>query len=253
MGQRVTSTRVMTDALAVIPPLVPMLLDKPLPGYGPRRAYYIVSLALQLDERSRGVRIIETDKAGASRVKYDTLATGQETRRSFEDLLDKRTRGDAARQAQLEKAKSYDHDKPGELVASLELLGNISQSLLDEAEGRPDLQEANDDMGLTQAEVNAVKDMARQLGAASGEHSDQITARQSGSDSLNELEGRLWYELELLTQAAEEGRRRGRSVPTVRLAQLKRQTRRRRPQAALKPTDDESPTEPEVVEPTPSK
>jgi hypothetical protein len=48
-----------------------------------------VSLALQLDGRSRGLRVIETDKAGASRVKYDTLATGQETRRSFEHLLDK--------------------------------------------------------------------------------------------------------------------------------------------------------------------
>jgi hypothetical protein len=246
MGQRVTSVRVMTDALAVIPVLVPVLLDNPLPGYGPRRAYYIVSLALELDERSRGLRIIETGKAGASRVKYDTLDAGQEKRRSFERLLGKATRGNSERQAQLDKAMSYDHDKPGELVASLELLGDIGQSLLDEAQTRPDLQEANDDMGLTQAEVTAVKDMARQLGAAAGDHGDQITVRQTGSDTLNELEGRLWFELELLTQAAAEARRRGRSVPTVRLAQLKRQ--RRRP-PVTDPADDESPTEPDVVEP----
>lgn len=249
MGQRVTSVRVMTDALAVIPVLVPALLDNALPGYGPRRAYYIVSLALQLDERSRGLRILETGKAGASRVKYDTLDAGQDKRRSVERLLDKATRGNNARRAQLEKAMSYDHEKPGELVASLELLGDIGQSLLDEAQTRPDLQEANDDMGLTQAEVTAVKDVARQLGAAAGDHGDQITARQTRSDTLNELEGRLWFELELLTQAAAEARRRGRSVPTVRLAELKRQPRRRPPETDA--TDDESPTEPDVVEPAP--
>ena len=250
MGQRVTSVRVMTDALAVIPVLVPMLLENSLPGYGPRRAYYIVSLALELDERSRGLRVLETGKAGASRVKYDTVDTGQDKRRSFERLLDKATRGNSARRAQLEKAMSYDHEKPGELVASLELLGDIGQSLLDEAETRSDLREANDDMGLTQAEVTAVKDAARQLGAAAGDHSDQITARQTRSDTLNELEGRLWFELELLTQSATEARRRGRSVPTVRLAQLKRQPRRRPPETDA--TDDESPTEPDIVEPASS-
>lgn len=46
-GVTVSSDRVIAAAMTEFAALVPHLLQAPLPGYGPRRAYYAVNLALQ--------------------------------------------------------------------------------------------------------------------------------------------------------------------------------------------------------------
>ncbi|HEX2571559.1 MAG TPA: hypothetical protein VH877_18505 [Polyangia bacterium] len=247
MGQRVGTDRVLADALAIFPLILPTLLTDPLPGYGPKRAYYGVSLALDLSERAHGLRFTVTEKAGASRVKQDAVADGQRKRQSFQELLQKAALGDSARLAQLDKAAAYDHAKPGELVASLELLRDVGRSLLAQVATNPALGEVYADMGLTAEEVSSVANAARRLTGATGDHGEQIASRQAESDAINVLEGRVWFELRALKQAARDARRRKRSVPMVRLTQL--EGPRRRCPTDIKPTDDESPTEPDTTEP----
>jgi hypothetical protein len=234
-GQRVSSDRVVSDALYVVPPLVPVLLEAPLPGYGPRRAHYAVSLVLDLVQRHHDLRTIETGKAGASRVKTTTALEGDQLRQLLMRHIDRITRGDVARQAQLTKASAYNNRRPSELGTSLELLAGLGRELLAEVETRPELGELYADAGFDESLIVAAEAESQQLYKAIGTHGARISERGVESDALNILEGRVQFELETLVQAADDGRRRGRTVPTVRLAQLHRVRTRRKPPAEEPP------------------
>jgi hypothetical protein len=250
-GQRVSPDRVLSDALYVLPPLVPVLLEAPLPGYGPRRAYYTVSLALDLSQHHRGLRTIETSKAGASRVKTTTTLEGDQQRQLLVRHLDKITRVDVEHQAKLAKASAYNSRRPSELGTSLQLLAGLGRELLAEVQARPELGELYADAGFDESLIVSAEAESQQLYQAIGTHGVRISERSVESDALNILEGRLQFELEMLVQAAEDGRRRGRAVPTVRLAQLHRSRNRRKPPAEQPPTpskpSEKTPAAPVVI------
>jgi hypothetical protein len=102
---------VLADAQTVLAALVPALLEKPLPGYGPRRAHYALSLACELAERHHDLRLRATGQASASRAKHDAARACSSERQTFLWLLTMATRGHTAWEAKLRKAAVCDTRK----------------------------------------------------------------------------------------------------------------------------------------------
>lgn len=221
-GVSVSSDRVIAAAMTEFAALVPHLLQEPLPGYGPRRAYYAVNLALEHAKAYASFLDVEARRAAASGLKGVNLSGARQQRIHLAGLLMEATAGDDALQAAVEKAARRGAKGIAEVSASLQGLSGVGRELLQRAAQDPGLLEALTDMGLTEAVVARAEDAARALGAARGAHDAERTSHRLESDELNTFDGRLWFELEALQRAAERARSEGRKVPAVLLSALAR-------------------------------
>jgi len=224
-GVTVSSDRVLAAAMSGYAALVPYLLEEPLPGYGPRRAHYALSLALA---HARGYALFldtEVRRAGASESKGVSVQEARVQRAHLAGLLTEATEGNPALQASIAKAARRGSKDPAQVSASLQGLTGVARQLMEQAAGQPGRTEALEDMGITEEAVARAEEAARALGAMRGAHEAERTTHRQESDELNTFDGRVWFELDALQRAADRARALGRKVPAVRLESLSRRRR----------------------------
>ena len=180
----------------------------------------------------RVYRIVETGKASASQGKDDAESAARKKRDTLEHVLESLVKGNPTRLAAFNKARGYDTRKPAQLAASIETLADIAQEMLAEAAKSATLREVYADAGLNPSLEQTARAEAQRLVGAKGAHGQKITEKAANSDALNTLDGRLWFELLALKRATDEARSEGRKVPEIKLEQLDRRRKDKKPAAA---------------------
>ena len=231
-GVAISSDKVLADVAADFAALVPALVEAPLPGYGPKRAYFALTIAVEHARTYRRFLEGAAHKASASKQKSGTVSGARKQRGFLRGLLSELAHGDDSLAAGIATATRTRSARTAEVAASIDGLTKVGEQLLADGASTPGMAEVLEDMAITHDVVRQAAEHGRSITAATSAHNAERTQLETESDALNAFDGRMWFELEALARAAERARDQGRMVPVAKLANTSR-VRHRRPTAAL--------------------
>jgi hypothetical protein len=234
-GESIATPPIILDVGADFGRMIAALKQRPLPGYGPLRARYTLEMARDHIEVYRKVLLAGDVRAGAAGTKSVTLASAKKARRALEKLMNTALTPDAPERVQLDRAKAKLNKLLPDVLAAIESLVSAGNALFERAGKDPGLAAALVDMNVTPERFAALGGQSVGLTQAGQLHAEQRGAHQELYGKLNELDGRMVFELEALECAANLARGEGRSVPMPMLENIRRVRPRRHDQPATPP------------------
>lgn len=219
-GTRHESGAVLDDFLAVTAPVFDSIVVGRVRGYGPLRLAYACEIAQQLAETLKGLDQNVVAAAGTSEAREVSLRDTQTLRRMAKRAL-RSLAGDRPEARRRAAEAARDEGNPDDRSRSLVALADELTHIRARVPAR-----VADDAGATPELITDLRSASKAVLGAKEKARGERGKVSSIYDTLNELDGRVLHEIQLVAGAARDARRLDASIPAVR-SRLVRKTSKR--------------------------
>ncbi len=229
-GARHESGAVLDDFLGCITPVADAVIAGRIPGYGPLRFAYACGVAHQLASAVKTLDESTVAAAGSSEARSVTLRDTQALRRQAKRALRNLAgaRPDARRRvAEAARDEGNPDDRSRSLAALAAELEHVRQTV-------PERVAA--DAGATPELIAQLRSMSSVVLDKKGSARDQRGKVAAVYDTLNELDGRVLHEVQLLVGAVRDARRHDPTIPACRSRLVRKGKAKKPSEPAAPPT-----------------